>query len=308
MKDKKGVFNRAAGYLFGRTVEEKKGSMGLLFILPWMIGVLWFFLVPLIQSMVYVFCDVKIQAGGIATTFTGLQNIDFVFVRDPKAIITMAQSIGQTLLETMIILVFSIVVSIILNQKFQGRTISRVVFALPIIVSSGVVLSIFKEDLFTTALTVGSESTVFNGLALQKSLIAFGISSDIVNKLSSIISEILDLMWKSGVQILLFIAGLNAVPRQLYEVCDVEGSTAWQTFWKVTFPLISPFILLNVVYTIIDSFTFYSNPVMKEMNTLFIGSNYSYSTTLGVVYFLAVLIVTGVVGGLISRKVFYIEK
>lgn len=302
------MVGRIGGFLFGRTMEERKGTKGLLFVLPWIIGVIWFFLIPFAESLVDVFCEVQLLPGGVSRTFVGLSNLDFVFVQDPEAIISLFKSMGQTLLETAIILVFSLVIALILNQNFKGKTLSRAIFALPILVSSGVVLAIFQEDLFTTALNNDAQSTVFQADALAGAFKALGLGNDLVARLTSLIGQTLDLMWKSGVQILLFVAGLGAVPTQLYEVCSVEGATAWQTLWKVTFPLVTPFILLNVVYTIIDSFTFYSNPVMKEINAFFTGSNYSYSTTLSVAYCLLVLIVTGVVGGLLSRKVFYMEK
>lgn len=308
MKKKNGITKRIGGFFLGRTVEERKGARGFLFILPWVIGVIWFFIVPMVEAMFYVFCQVEIRAGGVTRTFVGLSNLNFIFAEDPEAIMALAQSVGQTLLETAIILVFSLVVALILNQEFPGRTFSRAIFALPILVSSGVVLSIFQEDLFTTALSAGTTSTIFQADTLTNALKSLGLGSDVVDQLSSLIGQALDLMWKSGVQILLFVAGLNAVPPQLYEVCSVEGATAWQTLWKVTFPLVTPFILLNVLYTIIDSFTFFSNPVIKEINALFVGSNYSYSTTLSMAYCLLVLVVTGIVGGLLSRKVFYMEK
>ena len=139
-------------------------------------------------------------------------------------------------------------------------------------------------------------------------MLELGLNPSIVDTLTGLVSNILDLIWKCGVQILLFTAGIKSIPAQMYEVCRVEGANAWQTFWKVTFPLVTPYILLNAVYSIIDSFTYYSNPVMQRILRYFNELYTSSGTTLAVAYCLLALVVTGVVAGLISRKVFYIEK
>ena len=139
-------------------------------------------------------------------------------------------------------------------------------------------------------------------------MLRLGLDPSLVSQLTGAVSNILDLLWKCGVQILLFLGGIKAVPAHLYEVCSVEGANAWQTFWKVTFPLVTPFILLNAVYSIIDSFTYYTNPVMQRIQEYFNNLYTSSATTLAVSYCLLVLVVTGIVAWFISRKVFYLEK
>ena len=203
---------------------------------------------------------------------------------------------------------FSLFIAIILSQEFRGRTVARAIFALPIIVSSGVLLAVFKQDLFASSMAQTSDVTIFQSAALEMSMLKLGLDPSLVSQLTGAVSSILDLLWKCGVQILLFIGGIKAVPAHLYEVCSVEGANAWQTFWKVTFPLVTPFILLNAVYSIIDSFTYYSNPVMQRIEEYFNKMYNSSGTTLAVAYCLMVLAVTGLVAWFISRRVFYIEK
>lgn len=143
---------------------------------------------------------------------------------------------------------------------------------------------------------------------LEDSLAKLGLGDEFIGVLTGLVSSILDLIWQSGIQILLFVGGMQSISSSLLEVCEVEGASPWQTFWKVTFPLVTPFILLNAVYSIIDSFTYYSNPVMQRIEEYFNKMYNSSGTTLAVAYCLMVLAVTGLVAWFISRRVFYIEK
>ena len=288
------------------SMKQKNKLAGYGFIAPWLLGVSMFFLVPMGLAVVQLFTTFSNTTRQY--TFVGFTNLRAVFFEDAENIRLMLDSLGTTLGEALLIVAFSLFAAILLNQKFKGRGFSRAVFALPIIVSSGVLMAIFREDLFRNTMMDNAEATIFQSDALYKSLLNMGLPVDIVTGLTDTVSRILDIVWKTGVQILLFLGGLQAVSPQLYEVCQVEGATAWQKFWKVTFPLLSPFLLLNTVYSVIDSFTYYSNPVMGKVNRYFMEYHHSYSTSLAFPYFLLVLIITGIIAGLMSRKIFYIEK
>lgn len=278
------------------------------FLLPWIIGVIAFFLLPMGNTVRYVFHQVTIGAHGLEYRFTGWENFNTIFVSSPEAIKLITGSLGSMFLRVVMVLFFSLFMAIVLNQKFAGRAFSRMVLALPIIVSSGVLLAVFKEDLFAKSVIDQADFTIFQGEVLRQTMLGIGLSAEAVTTITGYISTIIDMIWYSGVQLLLFLAALQSIPRQLYEVCAVEGSTPWQTFWLVTFPLISPFLLLNTFYTVIDYFTDYSNPVMSRVTDYFEKLNYSYSATLALVYFLIVGAVVGLIGLLMSRRVFYIEK
>jgi ABC-type sugar transport system permease subunit len=169
-------------------------------------------------------------------------------------------------------------------------------------------MAVFKEDLFVSSVAQSGDNSIFQTATLQMALGNLNIDPRIIAQLSSMVGQILDIIWKSGVEIFLFLGGLQSIPKQLYEVSNVEGATGWQIFWKVTFPLVSPFVLLNAVYSIIDSFTYYLNPVMQKVSKYFTEIHYSYSTTLAVVYFVFVLLLIGVVSLAISRRVVNIER
>ena len=290
------------------SMTRKRSLSGLIFVAPWIIGVIWFFIAPMCESFLYMFNDVIVRPGGLEATYVGFDIIREVLMEDPDNIRMMLSSVGQTLGESVLIVAFSLFIGIILSNEFKGRTLARAIFALPIIVSSGVVLAVFKEDLFATSITQNSDMTIFQSAALENAMLELGLNPSLVDTLTGLVSNILDLIWKCGVQILLFTAGIKSIPTHMYEVCRVEGANAWQTFWKVTFPLVTPYILLNAVYSIIDSFTYYSNPVMQRILRYFNELYTSSGTTLAVAYCLLALVVTGIVAGLISRKVFYIEK
>ena len=289
------------------SIETRRNLNGYVFILPWIIGALAFFIFPMLKASIYLFHSVKIEAGYVTTKFTGLANLRNVFLEDPDNLRIMLTSLGATMFESVLIVFFSLIMAIILTKKFRTAAFAKAVFVLPIIVSSGILLSVFRSDLFVNSSIQNSDSTIFQGVVLKNSLIKMGMSADMVGQFTSIISQIMDTVWKSGVQILLFIAGINTVSPALYEVCRVEGATGWQIFWEVTFPLMTPFILLNAIYSIVDSFTFVSNPVMQKIQAYFNVMNYEASTTFAFVYGIGILILTGVVGLVLSRRVVYVE-
>lgn len=289
-------------------LSSRQNRYAYAFLLPWIIGVTAFFLFPMVETVRYVFNQVTMTAEGLEYKFIGLETFNTLFVNSPQAIKLIAESVSDMFVRVIMVLFFSLFMAIVLNQKFVGRAFSRMVLALPIIVSSGVLLSVFKQDLFVQSAIDQADYTIFQGEILNQTLLSMGFTQELVTQITGYISQIMDMIWFSGVQLLLFLAALQSIPKQLYEVCEVEGSTPWQTFWLVTFPLITPFLLLNTIYTVIDYFTDYSNPVMMQVSTYFENLNYSYSATLALAYFVVVGVVIGLIGLLMSKRVFYIEK
>ena len=288
-------------------LATRQGLSGVFFISPWLIGVTLFFIVPFISTITYMFGKVQFTSGGVQYEFIGWENIREVFFRDPDNFRMILENLGSSIGSVLLVLVFSLFAALLLNQKFRGRAVVRALFALPIIVSSGVLLMVFKEDLFAQSM-MSEPGTIFQSSALEENLLNLGLGHEFVTFVTDFVDSIMDIIWKSGVQILLFLAGLQSVPRTLYEVSSVEGATAWQTFWKITFPLLAPYIVLNTVYSIIDSFTFYDNPVMEKVNELFGNMSYGHASALSIAYFLMIFLLTAVVLLISSRRAFYQEK
>jgi len=131
---------------------------------------------------------------------------------------------------------------------------------------------------------------------------------NVASKAVEAINQVFDLTWKSGVQTLMLLSALHGIPASMYEAADIEGATGWEKFWKITFPLISPTTLLTVIYTIIDYFTDYSNGVMRMIVRYTTQGKFEYSTTIGIAYFVLVMVIIGVVNALLSRRVFYMTE
>lgn len=294
--------------------ERRKAWIGRLFVLPWVLGFLLFFLVPFVQSFYFTFCSLEINEVGYKATFGGfegfkwLDNYKAIFLENPKFLPALIGSVKSIIYEVPVILAFSIFIAIILNQKFRGRFLARAVFFLPVIVTSGIIIQIIKNDVFASAIMSGNFASgfVFKTSGMKDMMIQMGVDYRIIGYVTTLLNSIFDLLWKSGIQILLFLAGLQTVPSNYYEASDIEGATAWESFWKITFPLLSPIIVLNIVYTIIDNFTFYSNGMMTLINnTTFKDLNYTYGTAMAFTYFVIVFAIVMLINRLVSKKAFY---
>lgn len=296
-----------------RTLRSRRNAVGWIFILPWLIGLLFFFVQPMITFLQYSLTDFTFIDGGyvlralVGGPFALYQQALTADVKYPQLIVA---AFRDLLYQTPVVVFFSLFVAVILNQKFRGRVVMRAIFFLPIIVTSGVIASIIRKDLNSiTMAPAGDAANLFDVSMLTSFMLESGLPEQIVTALTTVIANVADLVWKSGIQILIFIAALLAVPPAYYEVAQVEGATGWETFWKVTFPIVSPFVLANTVYTIIDSFTNYGNGVIEYITEYAVKDmNYSYAAAMSWTYFLLILIVLGLVFLLFRRSVFYGNK
>lgn len=289
-------------------LSKRRESGGYIFILPWFIGALIFFIYPFIQSIYFAFCDLTFSEKGLIKEFIGLENFRVVFFENPEVFQKLVNSVTQMLTELVLIITLSFILSIILNQNFHGKAFARAVFALPLIVSSGVLLSIFKTSVFSQSQEAIAETTVFQASGVQAMLESAGVGQGLINTIVGWVNSLVDMLWKSGVQIIVFLSGIQSIPPSYYEVCDIEGATAWQRFWRVTFPIMMPFCFLNIIYTIIDSFTYQSNPVMLQIMQYFGNLQYAFSNALALAYFVVIIIIIGIIAKLISGHIVYIDK
>ena len=290
-----------------RTLEKRRAFTGWMFVLPWIVGVIPFFIIPLISTLYYSLGELKLAAGGIDVTFLGGENYLALFTKDPTFVKELAGSLKTMLTESFMILVFGLFFALLLNQKFHGRAVVRCIFFLPLMLSSTVLLGIIQGETNVSSLDTGSVYMV-SSASIEDIVLKMGVSPEIVSFLTGIIDRIFNLTWQSGVQILLFLTGLQTIPSSLKEAASVEGATSWEYFCKIILPMISPVILVNVIYTIIDTFTSYTNPAMKYISDQANGLNYSYSSALAWLYFVCIMVILGVVMMLLSRKIFYSDS
>lgn len=249
-------------------LTAKRERWGYFFTLPIILGLLFFFFRPMVESLRISFGDIRID-GGYTIPFNGLENYQWILTVDDQYIRLLVDSSMSMFINVPIILVISFFVAMLLKSPFRGRTLFRCIFFLPVILSSGVMGSMQMDDIISSMLTVGTSQDV-TGEVLSKSqqmisnlLLGANLSPQIAEYILYAINNIISIMNVSGIQILIFLAALQSISPSLYEASAIEGATAWENFWKITLPMVSPQVLVVAVYTIIDSFVSTTNPIME---------------------------------------------
>ncbi|WP_246553511.1 carbohydrate ABC transporter permease [Paenibacillus tritici] len=292
-----------------RTYNDQKALMGFFYVLPWLLGFIFFFLIPLLSSLRYSLSSVQANSDGLIIHFSGLQNYVEALTVNTEFNRSLADAILNMVINVPLIVIFSLFLAVLLNQKFIGRSLARSIFFLPVILASGVILSLESTSLIQAVNDQNAGAGAIQGLGtfeLEGMMLDAGLSEWVVDYLTSAVGRIYDIVSQSGVQILIFLAGIQTISPQLYEASKMEGATGYEAFWKITFPMVSPLILVNAIYTIIDSF---SNNAMTDLirETGFTQFNFGLSSAMAWLYFAAVALILAVSSYLISRKVFYYD-
>lgn len=289
--------------------EKRKSMYGYGFIALWFIGALIFFLVPLVQSFLYSFQDIRPDTGGMVGGWVGLEKYNYALNVDPNYRQYLVSVLQTTLWKTPLILVFSLFVAVILNQKFKGRTFARAVFFLPVIIATGPVFNIINGNMASTGNSDASQfSTMFSTDLLgelMEFLGIYGISDGVQQTIETISENIFGIVWNAGIQILMFLAALQNIPASAKEAAQIEGATAWEYFWKITLPNVSSMILACFIFTIIDSFTDPNNSVMGRIGDLQMDWKYGEASAMAWIYFAIVLLAVGIVTLIVNKFVYY---
>jgi ABC-type sugar transport system permease subunit len=260
-----------------------------------------------------------IQGGGITFKFTGLENFQYALFTDAGFVKALITGIGELVFEVPAILLFSLFMAVLLNQKMMGRAAFRAIFFLPVVLATGVMESIEASNILgsymgeTSGIDDGSGSSaaseIVSAMDIETLFANMKVGQELVEYVVQIINDIYAIVNRSGVQMLIFLAGLQSISPAIYEACKIDGATGWETFWKITFPMISPMILVNAVYTIIDSFTTESNTVMSYIASAGAPQNATeISTAMSWMYFMIVVVILAAVAGIMSMYVFYQRK
>ena len=275
---------------FKLSLKQKRSIGGYLFTLPLSLGFILFFLYPFIQSVLFSLSELIIKNDGYSLNFLGFNNYNKALFVNAEFVRTLFETILKTISDVPMIIGFSFFAAILLNEKFRGRMLAREIFFLPVIYSAGVILKIEQSDYMTQLLGSASSQSAgifFSNEVMESFLMSMKLPQGFLEYIMSAINYIPKIIKSSGIQILIFLAGLQSVPSSLYEASQVEGATGWENFWKITFPLMSPLILVNIVYTIIDSFTAPDNQVIALIKkTSFQGAGYGVGTAMAWIYFL----------------------
>jgi len=290
--------------------EKRKGLYGYGFIGLWALGTIYFFIAPLIMSLVYSFNDTQPVTGGMDMKYIGWKNYVNAFRKDQEYTLALVDMLKNTALRTPLIIIFSIFIALVLNQKFRGRTFARAVFFLPVIIATGPVMDIINGNMNTGGYSGGSEqfSTMFEANLVDQLLNFLGIyniSDKLSNIINSLTTDIFNLVWNSGIQILLILAALQGISPASKEAAQMEGATSWEFFWKITLPTISPMILASVVYTVVDSFVDPGNKVMTIVLNKSTNWQHGSSAAMAWAYFAIVGGCLSIIVAILNKVIFY---
>lgn len=297
-----------------RSLSQRRAMKGFIFILPWLIGFIWFYARSMVMTLQFSFSEMTVNPGGGYTLdFVGLDNFIYAFRAHATYKQVLTTSIGNMLIDVPLITFFSLFMAMLLNRKFKGRTLVRAIFFLPVILNSDAIGA--AMDLARSMMSGGisnsaselAEAASGGGVSVEYYIQMFtslGLPETIIQYISGAVGRISDIINASGVQIIIFIAALQSIPGSMYEVAKIEGATAYETFWKVTFPMVMPHIITNVVYTVVDSFT-RSDVVELAYTTAFKYFNYGLSSVFSLVSTIITCLILVIVCRLIQKRTFY---
>lgn len=299
------------------SMTHKRYLAGLLFTLPAVIGVLWLFVWPMLQSFFMSLSNVEfdVGAGKAVNHFIGLRNYIVALLEDANFNKYLVTALGNMATNVPIIVFFSFFAATLINQKFPGRGLARFIFFLPLVISSATVLTLDSSDVFQQAMAnsdfkaIDSSSGFLQSLQMGDLLAYTGLPEGICKFILTAIDSVFKTISLSGVQIIILLAALQSVPPSLYEMAKVEGATQWEIFWKITFVMISPMLLLCTIYSIIDSFTAYNNQVILAIKNQMYGvGNMGLASAMSWIYFVVVTVILLLIAGIGSKLVFYYDK
>ena len=306
----KSIFKRRS------SLDARKARAGYFFVAPFILGIILIYLPILLDSVWFSFNNIKTEmVGGSAVLkleFVGFEHYveSFKTQAFTEALLSTLQ---QLLFEVPAIIVFSLFIAVVLNQKMLGRAVFRAIFFVPVIIATGVMASIDAADVMknTTGSGIndgsgqGTGNEIISLLDVQALFSSMKVGTELVAYVVSLVNNVYNIINYSGVQMLIFLAGLQSISPSIYEACQIEGATGWETFWKITFPMISPMILVNGIYTVIDSFTSQSNAVMTFIQNYYDSNSQVVSSAMAWIYFVIVIAIVAVVSALLSAYIFY---
>jgi ABC-type sugar transport system permease subunit len=276
------------------TNKKREALAGYTFIMVWIIGFLLLNLFPLFASFYYSFNDIIIDGEkGLIATFSGFKNYIDAFTSDPIFLTALGNYLLDVAIYLPLIIIISMIIAMLLNQKIKGRGFFRAVFFLPVIISSGPVIDKLISQSGDNTSSLTSSAMVEN---IKNILPAF-----LSGPIELILEKMIIILWFSGVQIVLFLAGLQKIDREVYEAAEIDGASPWESFWKITLPALRPIILVSSIYTIVMLSTFANNEALKIIRGNMFTTGYGYSSALAWIYFILVALVLGLIALLIAQ-------
>lgn len=269
-----------------RGLDMLKSKYGRMFCLHWEIGLLIFIILPFFKSIAYSFSEVTINPGSVDLKWIGFENYNFALNKDPYFTNTLTATLGTMAYSLPVIVILSLILALLLNQKFRGRIFFRSLYFLPVIIATGVVVKLLFQTTSNEVSTSGvSESFAAEAISAQAIIDWMKLPNSVGVFLGGIINNIFNLVWDCGIQVVLFISGMQSIADSYYEVSKVEGATKWEEFWFITLPLLARTTLLVIVYTMVELITDETNAVMDRAYTFMMSQQYAKSSAMLWIYF-----------------------
>ena len=300
------------------SLDARKSRAGWLFVVPFIIGFVIIYAPIVYDSILYSFTKINIvTGGGFRLTWVGLENYQEALFVDATFVQTLTAGIQQLIFDIPAIVIFSLFMAVMLNEKMVGRAAFRAIFFIPVILSTGLIDKIDQQNQMlqymenTSSMDMGDggaeqSAQIISAMDVQKLFRNMVIGEELLNYVVGLVNDIYDIVNRSGVQMLIFLSALQSISPAIYESCQIDGATTWETFWKITLPMISPMILVNTVYTVIDSFTSADNQVMTYIDQVYDQpSGNVLSSAMSWMYFIIVMVIIAAVAGVLSAYTFY---
>ena len=285
-------------------LAKREALTGLLFVSPWIVGAVLFLAYPLITSFWYALNNIRITPLGKNFTFLGYGNFTQILLSDADFPTQLIDYLVSTIISVPVIVVFALIIAMMLNENIKAKGFFRLIFFLPVIIVSGPILGMLNQQ--------GAGSiTAIDTQAISSAITSF-LPSAIGEPIAEIFENMVTILWYSGVQILIFLSGLQKIDRSMYEAAKIDGGSGWECFWKITLPTIKPLILLNCVYTVVFISNNDQNSIIELIkNAMFSGTaekGYGYASAMAWLYSIVVLLIVGLFALLFVAKKDVYEK
>jgi ABC-type sugar transport system permease subunit len=267
-------------------MKNRSALFGYLFTSHWVLGFLLFTLYPLVYSLIMSMQKIMIGADGIEGTFVGFDNFVYAFSLDFRFLTGMAETVRTIGILTPLIIILSIIIGLLLNRVTRMKGIFRALFFLPVIIVSGNLMSMLEAD-GVFAIVSPEDVGLFRWLA------GSGMGA-VLYVITFLISNIFTVLWFSGVQILIYLSGMQKISGAIYEAAAIDGASGWQTFWKITLPQLNQFTVINIVYTVVLIATFPTNPIIQMIREDMFGmrahQGMGYASAVSWMYFILIVL------------------
>ena len=269
-----------------------------------------YFFPMLIKTIQFSFSNINIGTDGYKMEFVGWTHYNQILFVDPYYIRQMLESLSSLVTDTAVILIYSLFMATLLSREIKGRGVIRAIMFLPVIIATGIIDradNISAQVLSSSVLSSAGDAAqgMFSSFDIESLIYSLQLGDGFVDFIVGVINNMYSIITRSGVQMLIFLAGLQSISPAIYESATVEGATWWESFWKITFPMITPMLIVNTVYTVVDSFTAYSNTLMSRIFSTISTGSYSVASAMSLLYFIVLSVILMIIILIMNRMVFY---